>query len=99
MEEDKIVKRTFFDCLKNITNTKDESIMESDIKDPTFRSMFSTYMILRYLSMVSEYLNIIKDHQQAIQSMNPESVYRFLFKVIPQRRNPYIQYISKKKKA
>ena len=100
MEEEKIVKRRgFFDHLRVIYQTKDYAQMEADIAEPTFRSDFSVFMCLRYLSFCPEFLDIIKDHQVVIQKMSPEVAYRYFFAVIPQRKNLWIKYVSKKKAA
>ena len=91
--------RSFFDCLRVIYQTKDATQMENDIGMDNFDSFYSKYMVNRYLSMVPEYLDIIRNCQLSMESMTNEMHYRFLFKVIPQRRNLWIKYISKKGKG
>ena len=91
-------RRSFFDVTKTIINTKDFDQMEADISSQDFKSIYTSYMILRYLSMTPEFLDIIKSHQSTLESMDRETQYRFLMKVIPQRRNLWTKYISKGKK-
>ena len=96
MSEEK--KRSFFDCMKNIVQAKNKDILESDISSPTFDTMYSKYMVQRYISMYPAYMKFIDKHQIALESLSNEMHYRFLFKVIPQNRNLWIKYISKGKK-
>ena len=96
MSEEK--KRSFFDCMKNIVQAKNKDILESDISSSTFDTMYSKYMVQRYISMHQPFMKLINNHQIALETMTNEIHYRFLFKVIPQNRNLWIKYISKGKK-
>lgn len=89
-------KRTFFDCLKVILNTKNKEQMELDINNPHFDSIYDKFMIMRYLSMHVSCLLSIKEIQQSLENLTNEQHYRFLFKVIPQKPRLFIKYISKK---
>ena len=91
-------KKSFFDCLRVIYQSKDKDQMEADLAREDFDSFYSKYMIHRYLSMHDEFLELLEKYQIVLENMNPKSHYRFLMKVIPQRRRLWIKYISKKKK-
>ena len=72
--------------------------MENDIAGADFGTVYSKYMVQRYISMESNYLSLIQEHQDALENMTNEMHYRYLMKILPKRHNPYIPYISKGKK-
>jgi hypothetical protein len=98
VKEKKPKQRSFFDCLTVIYKSKDLTQMENDISASNFGTMYSKYMVQRYLSFHQPYLNIIQDHQHELEMMTNEMHYRFLMKVIPQNKYLWIKYKAKKKK-
>lgn len=84
--------------LGNILVDKDMSLYEYHIRNELFPSVFSTYMILRYLSMNSNIFvrNCVLNSLTIWEGMadQPELVYKLLLKVVPkthQRFTPYIK--------
>jgi len=86
-------KKTFFDYLTNIINTKDIELMEADIGQVGFNNTFSNYMIIRYLSMSPKYEKIIFEEQLILNTLGNESLYRYLFKRLPKGQK-FIKYIK-----
>lgn len=98
-EKIKINKKSFFDYLKNIYQTKDPQLLESDISDRSFNSSYSKWMIHRYLSFHKPFMEIIKNQQHILESMDNEQHYRYLFHIIPQNRFLFIKYVKKPAKT
>jgi len=87
--------KSFFDVLKDILTKQSGGTLH--LKQ-NFDSVFSTFMITRYLSMddsLIEYANQLNKLQQTLTSAQ---VYQWCYANIPKRKNPYIRYISKPKK-
>jgi len=83
---------TIFDSLKDIISKKTNSLNEN----PEFKSSWSSFMITRYLSMDQSLFNISEKANKYQCTLSNDQMYKYLSKKIPQRRNSYIQYISKK---
>lgn len=85
-------KLSFFDILKNILSKDNDSLEQH----PDFKKNFSTYMLIRYLSMREDlfpFALIIQNMVSAkITDMN---IYKFAYTHIP-KTNHYIKYIKKK---
>ena len=84
---------TFFDILKNILNKRIPN-MESDLE---FSSKFSSYMLVRYLSMREDllpYAEIIQKFQ--CSKLDETFVYKWAFRHIPKSKNTFIKYIKSK---
>ena len=86
---------TLFDCLSDIIRDKSGTLHQHE----DFKKTWSTYMILRYLSMDSEFQPIATEMNKYQQTLTSEQMYLFLVKVIPYRRSTFIKYIKSKKKA
>ncbi len=85
---------TLFDCLNDIIREKTGTLH----KEPEFKKVWSTYMILRYLSMDSDFMAIAAEMNHYQQVLNSEQMYLFLVKMIPYRYKSFIPYIKPKKK-
>lgn len=86
---------TFFDILQSILSKS--GMVNTD--DPEFKKNFSVYMFIRYLSMrdsLVPFATIIQQMSKA-KNLSQKNVYEFAYMHIP-KTNPYIKYISKKKK-
>ena len=87
---------TFFDILSNIL-TKNNDELESNID---FDSTFSSYMLVRYLSMRDTLLPYAKLIQLFIRaSIDEKTIYKWAYANIPRQSSPYIKYITKPKKG
>ena len=87
-----------FMILGNILVDKDERLYELHISNELFPSVFSTFMVLRYLSMNSNpnVRKIALDHLNVLEWMTekPEIVYKLLMKVVPKTYNRFTPYIK-----
>lgn len=87
-----------FMILGNILVDKDERLYENHIQNELFSSVFSTFMICRYLSMNSNpnVRAIAMEHLNTLESMadKPELVYKLLLKVVPKTFNRFTPYIK-----
>ena len=84
---------SLFDHLSNITDKKTpwDTLSEVDKKS------FSPYMINRFLSMNSNYIELVNDFQKyAIGQLSPKEVYNFYFDVLPKTKQ-FNKYIKGKK--
>ena len=87
-----------FMILSNILVDKDERLYDLHIGNELFPSVFSTFMILRYLSM-NPNPNVRKvalDHLNTLEGMSesPEIIYKLLLKVVPKTHNRFTSYIK-----
>ena len=88
------MKLTFFDILKDILLKQNGKLNE----EPEFTKIFSSYMLVRYLSMkdnLIEYANKINGWQKIL---TPEDIYFWAYKNIPKQKSGFIKYIKKDKK-
>lgn len=87
-----------FMILGNILVDKDERIYESHIQNELFPSVFSTFMVVRYLSMNSNpnVRKIALDYLPVLEKVadKPEIVYKLLLKVVPKTWNRFTPYIK-----
>ena len=87
-----------FMILGNILVDKDDSLYEYHIKNELFPSVFSSYMILRYLSLNSNVFvrNMILEHLATLEGMadKPELLYKLLLKIVPKTHNRFTPYIK-----
>ena len=84
--------------LGNILVDKDERVYENHVQNELFQSVFSTFMIVRYLSMNSNpnVRKIALDNLTTFEKMSehPELVYKLLLKVVPKTYNKFTPYIK-----
>ena len=87
-----------FMILGNILVDKDEKIYESHVQNELFPSVFSTFMVVRYLSMNSNpnVRKIALDYLPILEGMSdhPELVYKLLLKVVPKTYKKFTPYIK-----
>lgn len=87
-----------FMILGNILVDKDDALYEYHIKNELFPSVFSSYMILRYLSLNSNISvrNLILGHLTILEGLadKPELMYKLLLKLVPKTYNRFTPYIK-----
>lgn len=87
-----------FMILGNILVDKDDRIYESHVQNELFQSVFSTFMVVRYLSMNSNpnVRKIALDYLPMLEKVadKPELVYKLLLKVVPKTYNRFTPYIK-----
>ena len=87
-----------FMILGNILVDKSVDVYTSHIKNELFPSVFSTFMVMRYLSMNSnpKVREVAMEHLHVIEQMadKPELVYKLLLKVVPKTYNKFTPYIK-----
>ena len=60
------------------------------------KKKFSPFMVNRYLSMSSDYIQIVNYIQKYWMVMSPKSVYQFYCNLLPKKKT-YLRYLSGKK--
>lgn len=87
-----------FMILGNILVDKDYSIYNEHIKNDSFSSVFSLYMILRYLTLNQNVFvrNAVLNHLTIWEGLadRPELAYKLMMKVIPRTNNRFTPYIK-----
>ena len=87
-----------FMILGNILVDKDMDVYENHINNEMFQSVFSTFMVVRYLSMNSNpnVRKIALDYLPTLEGMSdhPELVYKLLLKVVPKTYKKFTPYIK-----
>jgi hypothetical protein len=83
--------KTLFDHLNAITDKKDPKYW--DTLDESERKTWSNYMILRFLSMKPEWIELIADIQPYLQEAPPKAMYLCLIGLIPKTR-AFLKYMK-----
>ena len=83
--------KTLFDHINAITQDKNPKYW--DTLDESDKKTWSNYMILRFLSMKSEWVELIADIQPYIQEAPPKAMYLALIGLIPKTR-AFLKYMK-----
>lgn len=87
-----------FMILGNILVDKDKTLYEYHVKNELFESVFSSYMILRYLSMNQNIYvrNVVLSNLTTLERLTdrPELMYKLLMKIVPKTYNRFTPYIK-----
>lgn len=87
-----------FMILGNILVDKDDALYDYHIKNELFPSVFSAYMVLRYLSLNQNISvrNVVLDHLTILEGLadKPELMYKLLLKIVPKTYNRFTPYIK-----
>ena len=87
--------KSLFDHIKQITNVQNtlywDSLSDGDKKT------WSNYMIHRFLSMKSEWLQVVNEIQKYWE-IKPKNLYQFYTDVLPRGRT-FLLYVKSKKKS
>jgi len=83
--------KTLFDHLNAICDKKDPKYW--DTLDESDKKTWSNYMILRFLSMKSEWIELIADIQPYLQEVSPRAMYLCLIGLIPKTR-AFLKYMK-----
>ena len=87
-----------FMILGNILVDKDDALYDYHIKNELFQSVFSAYMVLRYLSLNQNISvrNVVLDHLTILEGLadKPELMYKLLLKIVPKTYNRFTPYIK-----
>ena len=88
------MSKTLFDHIKAVTQFQDpkywDKLEESDKKT------WSNYMIHRFLSMNSDWIEVLSDIQPYTQTLEPKQLYLLLIGLLPKGRH-YLKYTKGKK--
>jgi hypothetical protein len=85
------MSKTLFDHINAITQDKDPKYW--DKLDESDKKTWSNYMILRFLSMKPEWIELIADIQPYIQEAPPKAMYLALIGLIPKTR-AFLKYMK-----
>lgn len=81
-----------FDHVKACTQTQSRGYWET-LDEPS-RKAWSTYMILRFLSMNPDWIELIAEVQPYLQSAPPRAVYLALIQLIPKSPRYFAKYMK-----
>jgi hypothetical protein len=83
--------KTLWDHLKQITDTKNplywDTLTDAD------RKSWSTYMIMRFLSMNPDWIVVVNELQKFVEKLDPPIVYELLVGVIPHSK-VFLKYVK-----
>ena len=89
------MSKSLFDHIKQITNVQNtlywDSLSEGDKKT------WSNYMVHRFLSMKSEWIQVVNEIQKYWE-IKPKNIYQFYTYVLPKGRT-FLRYTKSKKKS
>ena len=89
------MSKSLFDHIKQITNVQNtlywDSLPDGDKKT------WSNYMVHRFLSMKSEWIQVVNEIQKYWE-MKPKNVYQFYTDILPRGR-VFLRYVKSKKKS
>jgi len=88
------MKITFYDILSDILLKKSGKLDE----ESNFNQVFSTFMIIRYLSMKTNLIPYATKLNEWQGLLSNKTVYKYLYNNIPKQSSGYITYIKKIKK-
>ena len=83
--------KSLFDHIKMITNTQDPNYWEK--LDESDRKTWSNYMVFRFLSMNTDWIDLIAAIQPYVQSLPPQTLYKTLIDLIPKGRH-FLKYVK-----
>jgi hypothetical protein len=83
--------KTLFDHLNAITQEKDPKYW--DKLDESDKKTWSNYMVLRFLSMKPEWIELISDIQPYVQEISPKALYLCLIGLIPKTK-AFLKYMK-----
>jgi hypothetical protein len=83
--------KTLFDHLNAITDKKDPKYW--DTLEEADKKTWSNYMVLRFLSMKPEWIELIADIQPYIQNAPPRAMYLALIELVPKTR-AFLKYMK-----
>ena len=80
-----------FDYIKAITNEQDPNFW--DTLDESDKKGWSTYMVIRYMTMNPQWVELIADVQPYLQEAPPKAVYKALIGLLPKSRT-FLKYMK-----
>jgi hypothetical protein len=86
--------KTLFDHINQITQIKNPNYWET-LSDQD-KKTWNNFMIIRYLGMIEEWVDMLSYLQPYIQDLPPQSLYKVLIEIIPKYKG-FIKYISGEK--
>ena len=87
--------QNLFDHIKQITNVQNPKYWDS--LDEGDKKTWSNYMVHRFLSMKSDWIQVVNELQKYWE-LKPKSVYQFYIDIIPKGRT-FLKYTKSKKKS
>ena len=85
--------KTLFDHIKAITSEQDPNYW--DTLEDADKKTFSNYMIHRFLSMNSDWIEILSEIQPYTQTLEPKQLYLVMIGLLPKGRH-YLKYTKGK---
>jgi len=92
-EKKEVIKttKTLFDHIKAVTNDQNPKYWES--LDESDKKTWSNYMIIRFMTMNPDWVELISEVQPYLQEAPPKAVYKALIGVIPKSR-AFLKYMK-----
>ena len=86
-----MASKSLFDHIKQITNEQDPKYWEK--LDEGDKRTWSNYMVFRFLSMNTDWIDLIAAIQPYVQSLPPQILYKTLIDLIPKGRH-FLKYVK-----
>lgn len=83
--------KTLFEHIKAVTQDQNPNYWDS--LDESSRKSWSNYMIIRFMSMNPDWIELIADVQPYLQEAPPRAVYKALIELIPKSR-AFLKYMK-----
>ena len=83
--------KSLFDHIKAITGEQDPKYWEK--LDEGDKKTWSNYMVFRFLSMNTDWIDLIAEIQPYVQKLPPKTLYQTLIDLIPKGRH-YLKYVK-----
>lgn len=98
MNKKEVINKTksLFDHLNEITNHKTPKYV--DTLDEGEKKKWTNYLLIRYLSMNTEWVYVMSELQPLIQQLSPSQFYDVMVDIIPKGK-VYLKYLKAKKKS
>lgn len=85
--------KTLFDHIKEITSVQNPNYW--DTLEEADKKTFSNYMVHRFLSMNSDWIEVLSEIQPYTQTLEPQQLYLALIGILPKGRH-YLKYTKGK---
>lgn len=82
---------SLFDHIKQITNVQNPNYW--DTLDESDKKTWKNYMIFRFLSMNTDWIDLIAEIQPYVQKLPPKTLYRMFIDLIPKGRH-FLKYVK-----
>ena len=85
-----------FDIVADVLSKRSNGTLD---QDPEFHKVFSSFMLVRYLSMRPSLIDAAEILNSVQGVLSPSQLYKLAYSIVPKQGSPFIKYISKRKSS